>query len=340
MKRVRSLKFAVVLCGGLAAAPALAREGDGSIRLAFWPWESSKSDAAPKAEPRKAAGPAPSQPSQAQELRTASEFLQVVRTVRSACADAAWTLWASNRYDDWRRGRTPVLAMNYSVRTFDKVPSAPEMFDAGLRQRIDDAMTRANDTVKDSGPVFKDLANYINAKDYEADKFKKGDALNARLVAIGKSCHAVAADLERLHVEAAAAAILRFSAQAPRPDVVATMVADWQQARALADDLGRREALDLAKVESQVMALSELADKRKAEFAADMSKAGSPLADFYDRDLNEMVGVRMRKAIRDVKGKPAAVKEAAEDRPRATFQNIREQIELAMPADILRFIAR
>ncbi|MEW6644959.1 MAG: DUF3829 domain-containing protein [Pseudomonadota bacterium] len=337
MKRTWLLKFAAASCVGLAGLPAFAGDQGSPVRFAFWPWESSKTDSAAKSEPRKAAEPVPSQ---GQELRVASDFLQVVRTVRSTCADAAWTLWASNRYEDWRRGRTSVLAMNYSVRTYDKLPPVPETFDAGLRQRIGDAMTKANDTVRDSGPVFKDLANYINAKDYEADKFKKGDALNEKLVAIGKFCHAIAAELERLHVEAAAAVIQRLSAQALRPDVVGTMLADWQQARTLADELGKREALDLARVESQVAALSELADKRRTEFAADMSKSGSPLADFYDRDLNELVGVRMRKALRDIKGKPAAVKEAAEDRPRGTFQSIREQIELAMPADILRFIGR
>jgi len=340
MSRAGVLKFVVASCVGLAVLPAVARDGDGPLRLAFWPWESSKTDktdAAAKPEPRKAAEAAPSQ---AQEFRTASDFLQIVRTVRSTCADAAWTLWASNRYDDWRRGRSSVLAMNYSVRTYDKLPPVPEIFDAGLRQRMGDAMTKANDTVRDSGPVFKDLANYINAKDYEGDKFKKGDALNEKLVALGKACHATAAELERLHVEAATAAIQRFSSQAPRPEVVGTMVADWQQARTLADELGKREALDMTKVDSLVAALSELADKRRAELAADLSKSGNPLADFYDRDLNEQIAVRMRKAIREVKGKPAAVKDAAEDRPRGTFQSIREQIELAMPADILRFMGR
>lgn len=324
-------------CIGLAGIPALAQADNPSLQLAFWPWDSSKSETPPQPEPRKTADAAASP---ARDVRAASDFLQVVRTVRSACADAAWTLWASNRYQDWRRGRTPILAMNYSVRTFDKLPPVPELFGAGLGQRMSDAMVKANDLVKSSSPVFKDLANYINAKDYEADKFRKGDGLNDQLVAIGKSCHAVAGELEQLHVEAMAAVIPRVAANAPRADVVATMLSDWQQARALADELGKHEALDLAKVESQVTALSELADKRRAEFAADMSRPGSALADFYDRDLNEMIAVRMRKAVREVKGKPAALKEAAEDRPRSTFPNIREQIELAMPADILRFIGQ
>lgn len=337
MLRARILSFAVVSCVSLAGMSAFARDDGGTLRLAFWPWESNKTDTATKPEPHK---PAEAAVPQGQDLRAASDVLQVVRTIRSACSDAGWTLWVSNRYADWRRGRTPVLAMNYSVRTFDKLPPVPEVFDAGLRQRIGDAMAKANDTIKSSGPIFKDLANYINAKDYEADKFKKGDGLNDKLVAIGKSCHTIATELERLHVEAAGAVIARFAANAPRPEVVATMLADWQQARTLADELAKGPALDFAKVEGQVTALSELTDKRRTEFAADIAKPGSALADYYDRDLNEMIAVRMRKAIREVKGKTAAIKEAAEDQPRGTFQSIREQIDLAMPADILRFIGR
>ena len=43
------------------------------------------------------------------------------------------------------------------------------------------AVKRANDVLGESGSAFKDLANYINAKDYEDDKFKKGDELRSRI---------------------------------------------------------------------------------------------------------------------------------------------------------------
>jgi hypothetical protein len=333
MRLIKVSKLVLASCIGLIVLPAFAR--DGSIQLAFWPWDSSKTQPAPESQQSPVESPGRSS---SHEVKDVADFLQAVRAVRTACEDAAWTLWASNRYEDWRRGRTSVLAMNYTFRTFEKLPPAPELFDAGLRQQLNEAMVKANDIVKDSGAVFKDLANYINAKDYQSDKFKKGDGLNEKLVAFGKACHATASELERLHVEAAKAALERVSVNASRPEIVRTTIADWQQARTLAEELAKHEALDFTRVESLVANLSELADKRRTEFSGDLAKSDSPLANFYDRDLNEMIAVRMRKAIRDIKGNPAATKAAEEDRPRGTFQSIREQIDLAMPADILRFI--
>ncbi|MBN8953656.1 MULTISPECIES: DUF3829 domain-containing protein [unclassified Rhizobium] len=273
-----------------------------------------------------------------QDVKDISHYLQSLATVRSACADAAWTLWQSNNYDSWRHRRTSVLAMNYNVQTLSTLPQAPTSLPADLQQRLNAAMQKANDTVKASFPVFKDLANYINAEDYKSDKFKKGDELDARLIDFGKTCHTASNDLRALYVEAASAAIDKGLPGAPRADVARTMLADWQQAYALSQELGKGGSIDLKKIDADVSAISALADKRRTEFADDIAKDGSPVANFYDRDLNENVAVPLRKALRDMKGKPAELKEAAADRPRADFLIIRQQIDLTMLADILRFV--
>ncbi|MFT3998839.1 MAG: DUF3829 domain-containing protein [Rhizobium sp.] len=274
----------------------------------------------------------------AQDIKTVSNYLQALATVRGACADAAWTLWQSNNYDNWRHRRTSVLAMNYNVQTLSTLPQAPASLPADLQQRLNAAVQKANDTVKASFPVFKDLANYINAEDYKSDKFKKGDGLDAQLIDFGKTCHAASNDLRALYVEAASAAIGKALPGASRADVARTMLDDWQQAYALSQELGKGAAIDLKKIDADVTAISALADKRRTEFAEDVAKEGSPVANFYDRDLNENVAVPLRKALRDVKGKPSELKEAAADRPRATFLIIRQQIDLTMLADILRFV--
>ncbi len=333
-----------------ASTPAGAQESGRATRLAWtWPWQNSDTKAPDSSQsPTDAKPPAPSAArpasrSAAQEAAEMSNTLDAIKTLQSACSDAAWTLWASNQYPLWRNRKTPVLALNYSIRTFDQLPPVPATFGADLQQRLSQAMANANSTIKDSFPVFKDMANYVNAKDYEGDKFKKGDALNDRLMSFGKSCHAASNDLHNLFVEAVQVAIDRLLPNAAQADAARIMIADWQQARGLANELGKGRAADINRLADLTTTISALADKRRAEFAADAGKSElskSPQARFYDSDLTEDVAVKMRKMLRDIKGTPTAFKEASDDRPRTDFRVIRNTIDLQLPSDILTLLRK
>ncbi|WP_315831473.1 hypothetical protein [Bradyrhizobium prioriisuperbiae] len=347
MRNLHLAAIAVLLAQ--AATPAGAQDNGRATRLAWtWPWQNSETPAPssgrtptetkPQAPSNSTANPAAK--SAARETAEVSNTLDAIKTLQSACANAAWTLWASNQYPSWRNGRTPVLVLNYSIRTFEQLPPVSAAFGADLQQRLSQAMTNANTIIKDSFPVFKEMSNYVNAKDYEGDKFKKGDALNERLVAFGKSCHAASNDLHTVYVDAVKVAIDRLLPNATQADAARTMLADWQQARGLADELAKGRAADINKLTELTTAISALADKRRAEFAADIGKSGSPQARFYDSDLNEDAAVKMRKMLRDIKANPAAFKDAADDRPRTDFRVVRDTIDLQLPSEIFTLLRK
>ena len=322
--------------GGAARSAAA-----GATQLAWsWPWADAQGEKPLAGQPAGATQVAPPASPQyiALENLETTNVLDATRTLGSACSDAAWTLWYSNRYEAWRKGRAPVLSLNYSVRTYESLPPVSPLFAAELRERLDQAMAKANDIIKQSLPVFKDMANYINAKDYEGDKFKKGDALNERLVAFGRSCFAIAGDLQALYAEAATAAIERALPRATQPELARTMIADWRAARPLADELAKEAAADPARLAELTTAVSALAEKRRAELAAEIADTSSPVGRFYDDGLNGNVAVRMRKTLRELKGADA-LKEAA-DGPRSDFLTVRQTIDLQLPGEILRFITR
>lgn len=272
------------------------------------------------------------------DSRQTDSHLQAFQQLRSACGNAAWTLWHSNSYESWRNRKSPALSMNYSGGFFPSLPPAPAALPEALRGRLEDAMRRANDTLRDSSSTFKELANYINSKDYEDDRFRKGDELNTKLLALGRDCHGLYAKLTELYVETADVLIEQGASGAARPEIVAAMVSDWRRARELSRALAKGPSADMARVETLVREVSALAEQRKREFEAELRDGNGTLARFYDKMLDEDVAVKMRKLLRDTKANPKELQDAATDRPRSRFWTVRSEIDYQMPDAILSFI--
>lgn len=284
------------------------------------------------------AAPAVARPSlPSAEQRQEDQLFEILRELSNACGNAAWTLWRSNSYDDWRNRRAPVLSMHYSVRSYQSLPPLPASLPEALKLKAEPAIKSANETLSASGDVFKELSTYINAKDYEDDKFKKGDELNAKLTAAGKRCHQLDAALMEIYREFAALAIERRKADAARPEIVAAMIADWQKAGALSRELGRFEAADRATLEGLVRDLSALSDERKANFEPLKQTPPATIKRFYATTLQDDIAAKMRRLLREAKT-PKAFKEVAQDRPRSEFWSVRREIDYALPDEILSYL--
>jgi hypothetical protein len=271
------------------------------------------------------------------DQRQEDQLFNILRELSSACGNAAWSLWYTNDYDSWRNRKTPALSLNYSVRSYQSLPPLPASLPEPLKLRAEPAIRSANEMLRGSGEVFKDLATYINAKDYEDDKFKKGDELNAKLLAAGKSCHQLDAELTEIYRDLAVQVIDRRKAAAPHPEIVATMIADWQKARALSRELARFAAADRATLEGLVRDISALSEERKASFEPLKQAPQVMVKRFYEAILQDDVAVKMRRLLREAKT-PKAFKEASEDRPRSSFWSARREIDYAMPDAILAYL--
>ncbi|WNJ88931.1 DUF3829 domain-containing protein [Bosea sp. 685] len=303
----------------LGAGPVLAEPAPG-IRYA---------QAAPGTAPR------PNVPGAEQQQE--DQLFQILRELSGGCNEAAWTLWRSNSYDDWRNRRARVLSMHYSVRSYESLPPLPASLPEALKLKAEPTIKSANETLSASGDVFKDLATYINAKDYEDDKFRKGDELNAKLLAAGKRCHQLEAELAEVYRDVAALVIERRKAGAARPEIVAVMIADWQKASALSRELGRFEAADRATLEGLVRDLSALSDERKANFEPLKQAPQAIVKRFYETTLQDDIAAKMRRLLREAKT-PKAFKELAQDRPRSEFWAVRREIDYFMPDAILSYL--
>lgn len=271
------------------------------------------------------------------EARQQDQYLDVLKKVRSECGNAAWTLWHSNSYDRWRKNRSSMLSMHYNTSSYQTLPPVPDAWPDAVRTKAESAIKRGNDTVREAGTTFKELANYINAKDYEDDKFKKGDELNQKLLAAGKECHAIETELTGLYTEMATTLIDQRKGSAANPDVANTMIADWQKARGLAQELAKFDKADPAKLDTLVKEISSLVEDRRANFAALKENPDTWVKRFYESALNDDVAVKMRRYLRDAKG-AKGFKEMAEDRPRSNFWSVRSEIEIDLPDSILRYI--
>jgi hypothetical protein len=272
------------------------------------------------------------------EQRQEDQLFEVLRELGSACGNAAWTLWRTNSYDDWRNRRARVLSIQYSVRSYERLPPLPASLPEALKLKAEPAIKSANETLAASGDVFKDLSTYINAKDYEDDKFRKGDELNAKLLAAGRRCHQLEAELVEVYRDAAALAIERRKAGAARPEIVAAMIADWQKASALSRELGRYDAADRATLEGLVRDISALSDERKANFEPLKQAPQATVKRFYETTLQDDIAAKMRRLLREAKT-PKAFKEVAQDRPRSEFWTVRREIDYVMPDAILSYLS-
>jgi hypothetical protein len=266
--------------------------------------------------------------------RQQDQYLQIAQRLRSQCLTAASTLWTNNGYERWRAGKSSMMHMLYTSGAYPTLPPAPPAFAEPLRGKLEASVTQANDLAKESGATFKELADYINAKDYEDDKFKKGDALNAKLVAAGRACHDLFGELTALYTQAAESMIAERKASAAKPEIVETMIADWRKTRELSGELGRFEKADPAKLDGLVKDVSTLADDRKGGLLKDDQDVR--VRNFYAA-LNDKVAVKMRRFLRDAKT-PAAFAAMAKDAPRSSFWEVKGDIDVGMPDEILRAI--
>ncbi len=277
-------------------------------------------------------------PIPAQELKKVEQYLNFVKSLRTACDGPAWTLWHSNGYRSWRKGSSSTLSLNYSSKTFSQIPEPPSALSADRQQRFKEATAKAMETLNASRTTFKDLADYINASDYKDDNFKKGDELNGKLEGYGKTCFGLMGDLQSLYVETVAGAINGATSASSQAALTKTMMADWEQALQLSEEMAKGQKADMAKIGPMVTALSELVEKRKSEFATELDKPRSPVKDFYIDTLNDRVTVPMRRLVREATSNKKEFLEVSENRPRSTFVSIREEIDIGLPGEILQLV--
>lgn len=272
------------------------------------------------------AQPKPS-PSAAAEERAVSQFWDVYRTLRSQCGDAAWTLWQSNSYERWRAGKSPIISMHYSSRFYETLPPTPQSLPEPTRTQAADAIKKANDLLKATGPDFSSLADYINAKDFKDDSYKKGDEINKRLVAAGKACFDINQEMENIFTVYAEKRAAELVAAASDKPSAAQRLSDWLMARELSTELYKGQKVDLALLEAKTKAFSDMLEKRLADPALAASR-------FY-RDLNKDVAVELRKTVREIKERPKLLQEYGDQRPRSRFVSLRNDINFGGSRNLL-----
>ena len=299
---------------------------------AAWPWTRDAAPSVSQAQ-RQPAQPRPAAPDG--ELRTTIAFLDVAKELQRSCENAAWSLFWSNDYEKWRNRKSRSFSMNHSARLLRGLPPAPPGLDPALSAEMAQTMAKANNLVQDGATVFRDMANYINAKDYQDDKFKKGDALNARLLEIGKTCHELSNTLRAQYRAGAQQVIEGALAKGGVPPVVRTMFQDWQVAQRLSDALGGYMSADLGAVERYAAEVTVLAEKRQNEMKLGVSAQGSSVTSFYN-NLNTDIAVETRKTLREVKRNIETEKDKGADRPRSKYNTLRNEIDMQLPDDILR----
>lgn len=264
--------------------------------------------------------------------RAVSQFWDAYRTLSRECGSAAWTLWQSNSYERWRTGKSPILTMHYSSRFYQTLPPGPQAVPEPTRSQAVDTMKKANDILKATGPDFSTLADYINAKDFKDDKYKKGDEINKRLTAAGQACFDVNQEMENIYTVYAEKRAGELASSAADKPGAQQRVSDWQMARDLATELAKGTKIDLAALETKTKALSEMVEKRIADPALAASR-------FY-RDLNKDVAVELRKTVREIKERPKLLQEYGEQRPRSRFVNLRSEINVGGGRNLLDEISK
>lgn len=281
-----------------------------------------------------AAAPAPARVASAADgLREARAVLSVLHNLRSRCDNAAWVLWHSNDYEKWRRRQTSMLSMNYSYSVFDRPPPAPAAMPAALRERFDQLVPRAAETLNRAGDDFRDLATYVNARDYQDDGFKKGDALNARLLELGQTSHGLTKDIERLYADYADTLLQAAAANPKTGSLAGQLRGDLQAMQALALEMSKGKEAQRAVIEAAVADISERVEARKAALAEAPPEARGALERFYRDRMEERVAVPMRKLLRETRDQPKAWTERLGDRPRSATMQLRDWTLVQMPGD-------
>ena len=268
-----------------------------------------------------------------QALAQQQNALSAIYTMRSQCDNTAWVLWYSNDYKDWRKTHR-TLSMNYSYSVPEKLPPAPANMNADLKARYDQIVGESIADVTAAGAAFRDLATYINAKDYEDDGFKKGDALNAQLLGFGEKCHGLTKQLEQLYADYSASVFASFSADPAKAERAGQLKEDMNEAQGLAAELSKGVQADRQAVETMVAALSKKVDARKALLPTEGSDSDS-LKRFYLANMEDDIAVAMRKMLRESKNNPKLWAEKLADRPRSLMMSIRNTAFIQMPSNAI-----
>jgi len=253
-------------------------------------------------------------------------LVHYVAELARSCQNAAYSLWSNNDYSRYRQRQSPLLAVHYHPGLVVHArPEIPPELPEPLRAEFAASMDSATELLRLSAPTFNDLSGYVAARDFEADQYRKGDELNAKLIAWGQKCFAVAKDLRAEHRKTAQFILQGFDILDP---LVRRMGEDWMSALALADELAKGPKADLGRISSLVDQLTVLDDKRKQEIAA-VSGEGPWPALFYNVELDRAL-VKMRKFLRDASTRSALTDTQMADQPRTVFNFNQDLIDLEM----------
>jgi len=252
-------------------------------------------------------------------------LVHYVAELARSCQNAAYSLWSHNDYSRYRQGQSTLLLVHYIPRlvAHARPEIAPELPEP-LRAEFAASMDSATELLRLSAPTFNDLSGYVAARDFEADQYRKGDELNAKLIALGRKCFAVAKDLRAEHRKTAQFILQGFDILDP---LVRRMGEDWMSALALADELAKGSKADLGRISSLVDQLTVLDEKRKQEIAG-VSGEGPWPSVFYNELDRAMVN--MRKFLRDASTRSALTDTQMADQPRTVFNFNQDLIDLEM----------
>lgn len=274
---------------------------------------------APPMRPKAAAVPDRSRA----EIGRAQDYLA---QLRSQCLDAGWALWHSNDYTDWRKDRG-MLTIHYMSRDFSREFPIPTALPEEFAERWKKLVPPAVENLQTATPVFQQLANYVNARDFEDDKFKKGDELNAKLITAGKTGYAHAKELGALHADIGMWILRNAENQEKHGTLAKQLLADLALARSLADELAKGTAAGRTKVEEISAAFSKMAEERAATLPAGGKQ--DLVRDFYSRQITE-IAVETRKNLRESKGNAKKWAAQLEDRPRSFADGIRSDVDISL----------
>jgi hypothetical protein len=246
-----------------------------------------------------------------------------------SCNNAAYSLWASNEYSRYRQQNSQPFSIHYNADHLNAKPEIPAELREPLRAEFAASIDSATQVLRLSAMTFKDLADYVAAKDFEDDHYKKGDELNAKLIELGQKCFAVAKELRAEHRKTAQFILQNFDILDP---MVKRMGEDWASALVLADELAKGPKADLGKISSLVDQLTMIDEKWKrkiAEAAGNSPGRISRFFDIYNTELDRTL-VTLRKFLREARTQPALTEAQMADRPRTIFNFNQELLDMEM----------
>ena len=253
-------------------------------------------------------------------------LMHFAATLARSCDNAAYSLWVSNEYSGYRQRKTPPLSVHYNADRLNAMPEIPAELPEPLRVEFAASIDSATQVLRVSALTFKDLADYVAAKDYEDDHYKNGDELNAKLIELGQKCFAVAKELRAEHRKTAQFILQNFDIIDP---MIKRMGEDWGSALVLADELAKGPGADLGKVGSLVDQLTALDEKRKQEIGEPAVNGPIRISRFYNIELDRAL-VNLRRFLREGKTQPALMEAQMADRPRTAFNFGQELLDMDM----------